>query len=194
MDIENQDREAMDRLVRGDDDALNDLMTRHRDAVAHFLLRMLQNETAALDLAQETFVRVYQNRERFNASQKFSTWLFTIAANLARDRLRWHARHPQVSLTGKNDQDDHALGDVLPSRDPDPSRQLADSERAQYVQRAIADLPEDLRAPLILSEYENLSHAEIGSILNCSSKAIEMRLYRARQALREKLSPVLNSI
>lgn len=185
MDIETQDRDAMERLVRGDDNALNDLMSRHREAVAHFLMRMLQNETAALDLAQETFVRVYQHRERFNLSQKFSIWLFTIATNLARDRLRWHARHPQVSLADGGGPENHPIADILPSREPDPSRQLADNERAQCVQYAIANLPEDLRAPLVLAEYQDFSHAEIGAVLNCSAKAVELRLYRARQALRE---------
>lgn len=82
------DRTDMARLVAGHDAALNDLMERHAEKLFHYLVRSLQSEEDAADLAQETFVRVYQNRARFDASHKFSTWLYVIATNLVKSRYR----------------------------------------------------------------------------------------------------------
>src|SRR5437870_13071370 len=95
---EEQDRNDMARLASGHDAALDNLMSRYAQRLFHYLLRVLQNETEAADLAEETFVRIYLNRARFRSSQKFSTWLYAIATNLARDVQRQRARHPHVSL------------------------------------------------------------------------------------------------
>ena len=102
-----RDRADMERLAAGQDAALNDLMERHATPVFHFLCRMVGNKDDANDLAQETFVRVFRARASFRPSEKFSTWLFTIAANLARNHFRWRSRHPNVALeagTGKTEQ------------------------------------------------------------------------------------------
>jgi RNA polymerase sigma-70 factor (ECF subfamily) len=185
------DRQEMARLIAGQDPALNELMARHAEPLFRYLVRLLQNEAEAEDLAQETFVRVYQNRERFKPRGRFSTWLYAIATNLARDRLRWRARHPQVSLEAENEPTAACLADHLPSPQPTPADCLESRERVTAIRQAIAALPEDLRAPLVLAEYEELSHAEIAIILDCSPKAVEMRLYRARQQLRASLSGLL---
>jgi len=185
------DQADMARLAEGRDDALNPLMERHGARLFHYLIRVLQDETEAADLAQETFVRVYQNRARFDPDRKFSTWLYAIATNLARDRLRWLARHPQVSIESRDD-DDAGLKNVLPANQPTPPETLEAEERAAAVRRALAELPEELRLPLVLAEYEERSHAEIAAVLDCSAKAVEMRLYRARQQLRAKLAPLLS--
>jgi RNA polymerase sigma-70 factor, ECF subfamily len=187
---EAQDAADMERLARGGDAALNDLMSRHGERLFHYLVRLLQNESEAADLAQEAFARVYLNRDRFKSGSKFSTWLFAIATNLARDRLRWLARHPQVSLEA-SEAHESGLKNVLPCKDPTPTEQLEQEERTAAVRRAVTALPEDLRVPLILSEYEEQSHAEIAAVLDCSAKAVEMRIYRARRQLRVSLSEFL---
>jgi RNA polymerase sigma-70 factor, ECF subfamily len=163
------------------------LMERYGQPIFHYLIRILQNEADAADLAQETFVRVYQNCRKFDPGQKFSTWLYAIATNLARDRLRWRQRHPQVSLDAENEESGAKLGDVLPEKSPLPDEALEANERAATVRAAVAALPEELRVPLILAEYQEQSQAEIAVVLNCSVKAVEMRIYRARQQLRERL-------
>ena len=183
----------MARLAAGHDAALNDLMARHAERLFHYLIRLLQNEAEAEDLAQETFVRVYQNRDRFHLGQKFSTWLYTVATNLARDRQRWHARRPQVSLDAEHPETGTSLRDTVTESRPDPAETLQARERVEAVRRAVAALPEELRTPLILVEYEAQSHAEIAAILRCSPKAVEMRVYRARQQLRARLAPLLAS-
>jgi RNA polymerase sigma-70 factor (ECF subfamily) len=185
-----EDRQDMARLSAGHDAALNTLMDRHGQRLFYYLLRQVDNESDAADLAQETFVRVYQHRARFDPGQKFATWLYAIATNLARDRFRWHKRHPQVSLDAEREGAGTVL-DYLPDEAVSPSERMAAEERAAEVRAAIHSLPEDLRTPLILSEYEGLAHAEIGAVLNCSAKAVETRLYRARNHLRKRLAGIL---
>jgi RNA polymerase sigma-70 factor (ECF subfamily) len=188
---EDRDRADMERLQAGQDAALNDLMARHSERLFHFLVRALQNETEAADLAEETFVRIYQSRVRFDPRQKFSTWLYAIAANLARDRFRWRARHPEIALETAP-QEQEWPGEL---RDPQltPGETVEKAERARIVREAVGALPEEMRTPLILAEFEGLSHAEIGQVLGCSPKAVEMRLYRARQQLRTRLADCVSA-
>lgn len=183
----------MQSLQAGEDLALNRLMDRHREKVFHYLIRLLQDETEALDLAQETFVRVFLNRHKFNLKNRFTSWLYAIATNLARDRIRWLSRRPNISIdVPVNPGSELTLADSLPENGPVPSEQLQQSERVQELKNALAQIPEELRAPLILVEYENLSQAEIAEILRCTPKSVENRLYRARKLLREKLKHLMH--
>ena len=186
-----QDRSDMARLVNGHDTALNDLMSRHAERLYHYLFRMLQNEIEASDLAQETFVRVYHNRTRFKRSLKFSTWLYAIATNLARDVRRQAVKHPKISLEGHLDDSGQGFHEALSDEKPNPAEILDTEDRAETVRRAVASLPDELRAPLVLSIYREMSHAEIAQILECSAKAVETRLYRARHLLRGRLEKSL---
>ena len=190
---EDQDRADMAQLVAGHDAALNDLMERHAEKLFHYLVRSLQNEEDAADLAQETFVRVYQSHAKFDANHKFTTWLYVIATNLVKSRYRYRTRHPQVSLDAENEATGESFRESVPEQNPTPSESLQGAERAEAVRSAVEQLPEDLRTPLILAEYEELSHAEIGVILACTPKAVETRIYRARKLLRENLGWLLKS-
>ena len=190
-DSDGQDAQDMARLIAGHDAALNDLMERHAERLFHYLLRSLQDESDAADLAQETFVRLYQSRAKFDTRQKFSTWLYAIASNLVRDRYRWRSRHPQVSLDAENVATGIDFREALSEQKPSPSETVQEEERADAVRRAVAALPEELRIPLVLAEYEERSQAEIGEILKCSAKAVETRIYRARQQLRATLGKLL---
>ena len=182
-----QDIQVMARLASGHDAALNDLMERHGASLFHYLLRVLQNEADAADLAQETFVRVYRNRAVFDRRQRFATWLYAIAANLVRDRFRWRSRHPQISLDAEQEPTEAPLKDSLWAADASPDQHLQTAERADAVRQAVAALPEELRQPLILAVYQELPQAEIAAILHCSVKAVETRIYRARHLLRARL-------
>lgn len=179
------DRADMKRLADGRDAALNDLMERHGQKLFRYLIRCLQNEEDAADLSQETFVRIYQNRGKFDSQQTFSTWLYAIASNLVHDRYRWRKRHPQMSLDAADEMN---FSETLPEQKPLPDENIQAVERADEIRRAVAGLPDELRVPLILAEYEERSQAEIGEILGCTAKAVETRIYRARQHLRERLN------
>ena len=189
-----QDIRDMERLVAGHDAALNDLMSRHAEKLFHYLVRSLQDESDAEDLTQETFVKIYQNRTRFDPKQKFSTWLYAIASNLVRDHYRWRSRHPQVSLEAEDQHTETNLKDTLRASEPTPDQNLQEHERAVAVRHAVAQLPEELKQPLILALYQELPQAEIATILKCSTKAVETRIYRARQQLRTKLAQLLQTL
>ena len=145
------DAAAMARLRDGDDLALNELMTRWQQPLTRFLLRYTASEPDALDLAQDTFVRVYEARSRYEARGKFSTWLYTIAANLCRNHARYKARHPAVSLdTAISPESDATLGDLLPCDAISPAQNATRRELAAAVRDAIQSLPDDQRTATIL--------------------------------------------
>jgi len=182
----------MARLAGGHDAALNDLMERHGQRLFHYLCRQLANESDAEDCAQEAFVRVYLHRQKFRPEAKFSTWLYAIATNLARDCHRRRARHPEVSLPDGGGDGERGGGhgssgglESLPDLRPLPDEQMRTDELAAQVRAAVQSLPEDLRTPLVLFEYENFAQSEIADILHCTTKAVELRIYRARTALRQ---------
>jgi RNA polymerase sigma-70 factor (ECF subfamily) len=177
----------MERLIAGQDTALNDLMGRHATPVFHFLCRLVGNEDDANDLAQETFVRVFKSGGSFRRNENFSTWLFTIAANLARNHFRWRSRHPNISLDAENAETEQTLGGTLPANSPSPNEAALAGERAAAVRAAVQKLPEDLREAMVLCEWEERSVAEAAKVLETTPKAVESRLYRARQILRERL-------
>ena len=108
-----------------------------------------------------------------------------------KDRYRYRTRHPQVSLDAVSEVTGQDFREHVPEQKPTPSECLQGVERAEAVRKAVGQLPEELRTPLILSEYEERSHGEIGEILDCSAKALETRLYRARKRLRELLADLV---
>ena len=181
------DEEWMHRLQNGEDGALAPLMQRWEAPVKRFIFRLIGNATEAEDLAQEVFVRIYTKRASYRVGAKFSSWCFSIAANLAKNRLRWWRRRPSLSLNAWSE----AGGDT-PDESPagaQASHEAVRHEQIEAVQTAVAALPLDLRTALVLFEYEEQSVADIGAALNCTAKAVENRLYRARQQLKQMLRP-----
>lgn len=181
------DRGDMAHLVAGQDRALDELMARHAQPLFRFLHRMLGNEDDANNLAQATFVRVYQHRADFRPDARFSTWLYTIAANLARDHHRWLARHPTVSLDTAPDPAGPTLADSLVATRRSPDDDAVAAECAIAVRTAVDQLPEDMREAVILCEWQEMPVIEAATVLGATPKAVESRLYRARQLLRERL-------
>ncbi len=173
----------MRRVQAGEEPALAALMTRWELPVKALVGRIVLNTREAEELAQETFVRVWQQRARFHPEAEFRPWLFAIAVNLARNRLRWWRRRPEVALEEWTPADEGVAGGG-PVEIPSPAELAERRERAGAVRDAIAALPAELREAVVLAEYERLSHGEIGAVLHCSAKAVESRLYRAREKLR----------
>jgi RNA polymerase sigma-70 factor (ECF subfamily) len=163
-------------------------MNRWQNPLVSFLLRYIGNREDALDLAQETFVRVFQSRDRYEPRSKFSTWLFTIATNLCRNQARWRERHPTISLHGSGEDDAPGLESTTPAPGETPADSAERHDLASAVRAHIQELPHDLRTVVLLFEYHDLGYEEIAATLHCSPKAVETRLYRARKLLREALS------
>jgi RNA polymerase sigma-70 factor (ECF subfamily) len=190
IDTAEQDRADMERLAKGHDAALNDLMERHAGPVYQFLFRLLGNEEDANDCAQETFARVYGHRDRYDGG-KFTTWIYTIASNLAKNEYRRRGRHPNVSLEAET-AEGATLAETLPAPGAGPGDQAEKSERGAAVREAVDALPDDLREAIVLCEWEEMSVADAASMLRTTPKAVESRLYRARHKLREQLSKWLS--
>jgi RNA polymerase sigma-70 factor, ECF subfamily len=180
------DAQLMLRLKNGEDWILNELMTRWQQPLVAFIYRYIGHETEALDLAQETFVRVYEARHRYTVRGKFSTWLFAIAANLCRNYLRWRQRRGE-SVPEIWDTEGAEFGESLRSPDESPDQAIIRSESISIIKEVVSKLRHDLRAVILLYEYQGLSYEEVSSVLGCSIKAVEMKLYRARKLLRERL-------
>jgi RNA polymerase sigma factor (sigma-70 family) len=181
------DEALMAALQRGDDSALAGLMKRWEVPVKAFLLRLGVASAGVEDVAQDAFVRLYEQRAKFRSGCAFKPWFLTIAGNLGRNALRWSARHPGTSFElaseGGNDFADTSSSSPLEAAER--------SGRAAQVRAAVAALPESLRAVVVCVELEELSYADAATVLGCSVKAVETRLYRARQTLRSALSGVL---
>lgn len=174
------DCELMALLAGGQDAALNQLVLRWRTRLAAFLLQMTGNHSVALDLTQETFVRIYHGRNKYQPKAAFSSWVFKIATNLARDHARWRARRPVGTM------DESPLANISdPSARPDQA--AVHHEEIEAMNAAIAALPVELREALLLFVYENMGYAEIAASVGCTPKAVETRIYRARQLLKEAL-------
>lgn len=174
------DRELMARVQGGDETALGLLMERWERPVKAVIARLVGNAGEAEELAQEAFVRLWQTRERFRAGAEFRPWMLSLALNLARNRLRWWRRRPLVAL--------EEWTPLPPADGADGAGALEALERAEAVRAAVAALPLEQRAALVLFEYEGLGQAEIAQIAGTTSKAIERRLERARAALRVTLA------
>lgn len=185
--MEATDQELMARLASGDDLALNELMTRWRTRIASFLYRMTNCVETAADLAQETFVKLYQNRHRYRPEAKFSTYLFAIANNLARNQARWKLRHPTVSLHQNGGDAARFIEPIDPG--PTPDEAAISAERSNAILQAFRELPADLREAMSLFIYEDMGYVEISRVVGSSPKAAETRIYRARQVLKDRLKP-----
>lgn len=181
------DTELMRRVQTGDEAALGTLMQRWELPVKSVIGRLVFNTSEAEELAQETFVRLWQQREKFRREAAFRPWLFSIAINLARNRLRWWRRRPGVALEDWNEVEKPAAGESHLEGELAAAR-LERQERGAAVREAVAALPADLREALVLFEYEGWSHAEIATALGCSTKAVETRIHRAREKLRKPLA------
>lgn len=187
------DHALLEATREGDEEAFAELVRRYRNQITNFIYRMTNDYDGAVDLAQETFVRVYRAADRYQTNYAFSTYIYRIASNLAISELRQRKRRRLVSLTGLfqssegEEQRDFHPPDVRPLQDVT----LVDDERRAAVARAITTLPQKYRAPLVLRDVEGKSYEEISRILETSEGTVKSRISRARNLLRDKLKAYL---
>lgn len=184
-DLEAPDDQLAASAVAGDERAFARLIARHKDGLYRFIRRYTGNPDEAYDLLQETFAAAWTALRRYDATRSFPTWLRSIALNKCRDWSR--RRAVRRWLTWSDPIDSHA-GLNLTDDTPSPEAAVLDQQRLSRLDRAVANLPQGLKEPLILTALEELSHEDAGRILGLTAKAIELRVYRARKALAEALA------
>ena len=177
-------------LQRGEAAALNRLIARWQRPLLAFAYRYVQNSADAEDLVAETFVRLYQKRMQLRTDTNVPAWLFTALSNLCHNLHRWKRRHPAITLNGPDARGSRDTETVLDpaSTEDSPDAALAHDESVEALKLAVRALPHDLKVTVLLHHYEHLSYREIATVLGCSERGIETRLYRARQLLRKEMA------
>jgi RNA polymerase sigma-70 factor (ECF subfamily) len=186
------DHALIEATKQGDESAYAEIVHRYRNPIVNYLYRFLNDYEEAVDLAQETFVRVYFAIDRYHTEYAFSTYIYRIATNLAISELRRRKRRRLMSLTGlfQSDSDDAT------EFQPRDERQLQDDglvedERSKVIARAIAALPEKYRVPIILRDVEGRSYEEIAEIMELGLGTTKSRISRGRGLLKDKLKGYL---
>ncbi len=189
MAQEEPDIALVQALKLGEDQALNALMDRHREGLFRFVLLHVCNEADALELVMETFVRAYVNRGKFRPAAKFAAWLYHIASNLCRDHLRnrayWDSLQTASFNSCKPEREDPSWFEAT-GCGPDPKTECLEESNA--LEKAIIELPEDIKNAFILTALQARPQAETAELLGISLKAVEMKVDRARKLLLEKMS------
>jgi len=182
------DHALIEATKNGDESAFAIIVSRYRNPITNYLYRFLNDYEEAVDLAQETFVRVYFAIDRYHTDYAFSTYIYRIATNLAISEIRKRKRRTILSLTGLFQTDSEDTTEFQPTDDKAlPDKNLIDDEQGRVIARAIATLPPKYRVPIILRDVEGKTYEEIASILELGLGTTKSRISRARALLKEKL-------
>jgi RNA polymerase sigma-70 factor, ECF subfamily len=182
------DADIMLRVKTGDQSAFEYLVQKYRRPMVSFMYRMARNSAAAEDLAQEVFLRVYRSRENYEASAKFTTWLYRIATNLAVNHAR-DSRHerPEVQVSLDEPDDDTGTTLELPDASLNAEQQMVRRERLLAIRRKVEALPEQQRLAVIMHKYQQMDYKQIAEVLKKSESATKSLLFRAYETLRDQL-------
>jgi RNA polymerase sigma-70 factor, ECF subfamily len=182
------DAQIMLRVKAGDDSAFEYLVQKYRRPMLSFMYRMAHNTAVAEDLAQEVFLRVYRSRQKYEASAKFTTWLYRIASNLAVNHAR-DTRHQRPENTVSLDEPDHDSGLTmdLPDTSLTAEEAIVRRERLAAIRQRVEALPERQRIALIMHKYQQMDYRQIAEVLKLSESAIKSLLFRAYETLRGQL-------
>ncbi|MDI6807654.1 MAG: sigma-70 family RNA polymerase sigma factor [Candidatus Eisenbacteria bacterium] len=185
--MEETDEELMEKVGLGSGRAFKLLVERYDGRIINTVARFIGDRDAAQEIAQETFLRIYRHRTRYRKGSRFSTWIYTIALNLAKNEIRRRVRRPRhLSI----DEIHENSGDSFPGfRDPAQSpHDLAEQrELEQIVQGVLAKLPPKYRAALVLRDIEGLSYEEVADVLDVPGGTVRSRINRARLLMRNRL-------
>src|SRR5215831_586264 len=182
------DAEFMLRVKAGDETAFAYLVQKYRRPMVSFMYRMARNAAAAEDLAQEVFLRVYRSRETYEASAKFTTWLYRIATNLAVNHAR-DTRHERPEVQISLDEPDEETGTTfeVPDASMNAEQQIVRRERMLAIRKKVESLPEQQRLAVIMHKYQQMDYKQIADVLKKSESATKSLLFRAYETLREQL-------
>ena len=175
------ENEIIRSVLRGNVNDFEKLVTAYEKNVYNIALRMVGDPDDAADMTQETFIKAYRALSGFRGDSKFSSWLYRIASNVCLDFLRSRSRHPQVSLSGADEDDRTAF--ELPDMSQNPEEQLMKKLSMEAVRRGLGQLPEQQRQILVLRELGGLSYAELAQTLGLEEGTVKSRIFRARKRL-----------
>jgi RNA polymerase sigma-70 factor (ECF subfamily) len=185
------DEELIARFHNGDAYAFDLLVRRYKDPLLNFTYRFLGDLVEAEDIVQETFYRVYKNKHYYKEVAKFSTWIYTIAGNLAKTELRRRKRRKVFSIHKETAAEKEL---ELPDLQSDPEKEVNTLVTEKIIQRAITSLPEKFRQVIVLRDIQGFSYEEISSIIKVPLGTVKSRVNRARLKLQEDLSFLLEDL
>jgi len=187
----NTDQDLVERVQRGDKKAFDVLVLKYQHRIVKLISRYIRDDAEVLDVAQEAFIKAYRALPRFRGDSAFYTWLYRIAINTAKNFLVSQGRRPPASDIDADEAEQYMNAAALKDINT-PERLLLKDEIEQTVYKAIEQLPEDLRTAITLREMEGLSYEEIAHAMDCPVGTVRSRIFRAREAIDKKLSPLIN--
>jgi len=186
------DQELVERVQSGDKRAFDLLVGKYQHKIVSLISRYVSDHAEALDVAQEAFIKAYRAIGRFRGDSAFYTWLYRIAINTAKNHLVAQNRRPPLSDVDAQDAEQFQVDSRLKEQDS-PEHDVLREEIERTIHRAIADLPDDLRVAITLRELEGMSYEEIAKTMECPIGTVRSRIFRAREAIDQRLRPLLDN-
>ena len=184
------DQLLVERVQKGDKKAFDLLISKYQHRIVSLVARYVSDQTEALDVAQEAFIKAYRAIDRFRGDSAFYTWLYRIAINTAKNWLVARKRRPPATDIDAADAEQYDLESRLKEQGT-PENELMREEIKRTVYDTIAELPDDLRTAIMLREMEGMSYEDIAITMDCPIGTVRSRIFRAREAIDEKLKPLL---
>ncbi|MGB1800389.1 MAG: RNA polymerase sigma factor RpoE [Gammaproteobacteria bacterium] len=186
------DKELIDRVKNGDKAAYDLLVLKYQQRIVNLVSRFVRNQSDALDVTQEAFIKAYRALPNFRGESAFYTWLYRIAVNTAKNHLAVQSRRPSGSGHDVSEIEQIEGADALKEQ-ATPENLILKDELQATVLKAIEDLPEDLKTAIMLREIEGLSYEEIADVMECPIGTVRSRIFRAREAIENEMKPLLEN-
>lgn len=185
------DAELVSRVQAGDKQAFDLLVIKYQRKIMRLLSRMIRDPAEIEDVAQEAFIKAYRALPQFRGDSAFYTWLYRIAINTARNWLAANKRAPSTPSAFENEEGETFNESDVLTDGSDPESEMASRQIAETVNKAINDLPEELRNAIVMREIDGMSYEDIAQSMNCPIGTVRSRIFRAREAIATRLRPLL---
>jgi len=185
------DAELVSRVQAGDKQAFDLLVIKYQRKIMRLLSRMIRDPAEIEDVAQEAFIKAYRALPQFRGDSAFYTWLYRIAINTARNWLAVNKRAPSTPSGFENEEGETFNESDVLTDGSNPESEMASRQIAETVNKAINDLPEELRNAIVMREIDGMSYEDIAESMNCPIGTVRSRIFRAREAIATRLRPLL---
>lgn len=194
--VQDIDAHLMLRFKEGDTGAFDTLFKKHTRRIVNFAYRFVRNRDVAEELAQEVFLKVYQNAESYQIQSKFTSWLYTIATNVCLNEIRkpqYRVKHQSMYFSSNNDSGEEEIQrEIAVTNGPD--RMLEQQAIERVIRESLELIPEKQRIAFILNKYQELSYSEVADVLEVSEKAVKSLIHRAKETLANRLKPLMEEL